>query len=372
MHISLSAPSDVSGMLYASTTSLRVCDVGGWRDIEIAKRVGRPNHVFNIAVLSRRYGQAASKFRGIDTLLAHKVRSNGYGVVEMIADDESFDRTVKIPDLVSGSYDNSSLLAATMSMLPWSELGDHHDIKMFTMSPVEPGASMGTSGSVSVGQLRAMNKLIRVSGKGFTPDEIADMAWRAATEKVGMEAGTQDEWSAAYSDGFSLMEIDFPTTKRRGLVIDREYERTLESCLITVVVGQHDSSSMHKKVKEGLADKGPDCEQLSAFDGLARRAFDCISQRGSVEELGEICWLNTRAQEGLHPELVGPHHTVVIEWAQKSGGFIAPKINGAGGVGGSVSLWFASPEDVRRFFESNKKEMAELGFKCYEHQIAHC
>jgi D-glycero-alpha-D-manno-heptose-7-phosphate kinase len=46
---------------------------------------------------------------------------------------------------------------------------------------------------------------------------------------------------------------------------------------------------------------------------------------------------NTCAQADLHPALVGPHHAAIIEIARRHGA-VGWKVNGAGGMGGSVTL----------------------------------
>ena len=68
--------------------------------------------------------------------------------------------------------------------------------------------------------------------------------------------------------------------------------------------------------------------------------------RCDLGAFGEAMAANTRAQQKLHPELVGDRARQVIALAREHG-VSGYKVNGAGGAGGSVTLLLARCERLR-------------------------
>ena len=67
-----------------------------------------------------------------------------------------------------------------------------------------PGASLGTSASVVVALLGALDEL--VGGGRRLPDDLARLAHQVETERAGREAGVQDQWAAAMG-GVGLLAV---------------------------------------------------------------------------------------------------------------------------------------------------------------------
>ena len=184
-------------------------------------------------------------------------------------------------------------------------------------SAVPAASSLGTSASVTVALL---------AGLGVPRRELARRAHRVETERLGLQSGVQDQVAAA-AGGASLIEIDYPTARRRPLPIPAGIE------LVTIFLGPHASSAVHEQV---IADLRTDS---SALDELRRCARDAAAalEDGDVRRYGAALAANTEAQRALHPSLVSADAQRVID-AARSAGALGWKVNGAGGDGGTVTV----------------------------------
>lgn len=157
------------------TVPVRTVDLGGWTDTGISGH----GQVFNLAVLSRPFGRLDKPYRGIDILVEFSKPTRGKGVVTVIADG-GYDVVADIDDLLLGSFDKSNLLLATLSLIE-KDYYLEKDQCIRIMSPVQAGASMGTSAAVAIGLTKAL------TDSSLCPEQIAHLAWRAETEVMGGE-----------------------------------------------------------------------------------------------------------------------------------------------------------------------------------------
>jgi D-glycero-alpha-D-manno-heptose-7-phosphate kinase len=98
----------------------------------------------------------------------------------------------------------------------------------------------------------------------------------------------------------------------------------------------HSSSEVHKTVIRRLEASPQFRRYLEPLREAAVAGKEALL-RCDLAAFGEAMVANTRAQQTLHPELVGERAQQVIALAREHGvsGF---KVNGAGGAGGSVTL----------------------------------
>ncbi len=226
-------------------------------------------------------------------------------------------------------------------------------------SAVPPGASLGTSASVVVAVVAALETLLERdvgpsgrTGPGFDDADrsrLARHAHRVETEAVGRESGVQDQWAAAFG-GAQLVEIPtYPTTRRVGIDLDDAFGRALEECTVTVVLGPHDSSAVHQQVITHLTD-GADQHAAAALAALAALAHDAADALRAADPARWAAVLTeaTETQRRLHPGLIGPDHQRVIDHAvaHEARGW---KVNGAGGNGGSTTVVLPDPATAAAF-----------------------
>lgn len=235
-------------------------------------------------------------------------------------------------------------------------------VRVRVHAAVPPGASLGTSASVVVALLAAMDALLERPVRDETEPadieltddqrrDLAVLAHRVETVRAGRESGVQDQWAAAFG-GSQLVEItDYPHARHRRIPLSEAVVDRLGGTLVTVGVGRHDSSAVHREVIAAITTPGAAGatrrEVLSELTGLAHEAADALDD-GDADRWARILTRCTDAQARLHPDLIGPAHRAVIEHARRNGA-IGWKVNGAGGSGGSVTVVFPTPDPAAGF-----------------------
>lgn len=291
-----------------STAPVRVCDNGGWTDTWFA----RHGKVFNIAVRPH-----------VEVQVEMHPRAGDEPPVLVNAENLGAGR--------EGEVRGEPLIEATIERVGVPD-GLAVRVTVFSEAPV--GASTGTSASLTVALLGALDRLTpgRLSRR-----EVAYLAHSVETEALGRQSGIQDQLCAAYG-GVNYIEIDsYPNARVTRVEAPAEVLWELERRLSLVYLGKaHRSSDVHEKVINCLADSGPDCKQLADLRRAAEASRDALAA-GDFVALGRAMAENTEAQARLHPEIVGPDAASVIEIARRHGA-CGWKVNGAGGEGGSVTI----------------------------------
>ncbi len=313
---------------------IRVADVGGWTDTWFAGH-GR---VCNIAVYPYVEVQITTRERRPDQPRV-AVHAENFGLRFSM---EELDR----------AYDKLPLLECALRRL---QVPERISIDVSLFCEVPPGASTGTSASVSVAIIAALDRL---SGGTLTAYEIARLAHRIEAEDLSLQSGIQDQLCAAYG-GVNLIEMTrFPDASVSPLHLPNALWWELERRMALVYIGRpHQSSAVHQEVIRHL---GPDAHadpRLERIRSLALRAKDTLL-RGDWAGLGRVWNENTEAQRALHPALVGPDFEKVIAIATAHS-ILGCKVNGAGGDGGSVTLLCGPRSDAKRAL---LRDLVQAGF----------
>lgn len=309
-----------------SRAPIRVADNGGWTDTWFARR-GR---VFSIAVspLAEVQLRVYSHDGSPERITIH---AENYGDRYTIAEPNGF-------------YNKHPLLEAALDLMSIPK-DIAIDVSIYCAAPA--GCSTGTSASVSVALLAALDQL--TPGR-MSPQETAMAAQRVETELLGQQCGIQDQLAAALG-GVNLIEMDeYPCARVRTLPAPDQQWWELESRLVLVYLGRsHNSSEVHRMVIAGLEAEG---ESSPCLEPLRRCAVESAEAwlRGDFRALGRLLSENTEAQRALHPHLVGPSHQQVIDRARHFDAW-GWKVNGAGGLGGSVAILAPPDGAVRRAME---------------------
>lgn len=304
---------------------IRVCDLGGWTDTWFAET----GAVFNIGVYP-------------------------YAEVQIhVTEDGSSDRRITINaenygdryTIDSGKivYDRHPLIEATIDIMALPETMSF-EVDLYSAAPA--GASTGTSAAVTVALLGALDLL--ASGHR-TPHEIAALAHRVETEKLGLQCGIQDQLCSAYGGVCFIEMFHYPHASVSQLTLPNALWWELERRLVLVYLGHsHSSSDVHGQVIHRLEISGSD---RSALEPLRKAARDGKSAllRGDFDAFGKSMIANTEAQKALHPALVSGDAEAVIELAKKHHA-VGWKVNGAGGEGGSLTILCDAVGEHKRSF----------------------
>jgi len=306
---------------------IRICDNGGWTDTWFAHY----GSIFNIGVSPfsevqiAAYPSAEREYRII-------INAQNYG--ERYAVDTAGRSS-------GGGWGRHPLLEAAVEYM---RVPDDLAIEVSVFSKAPSGASTGTSASVTVAVIGALDRL---TPGNMTPLEAAYAAHKVETEMLGQQCGIQDQLCSAFG-GINYIEMgEYPRASVSQIQLPDALKWELERRLVLIYLGRsHQSSDVHEMVIQSLEEAGPDCPQLEALRQTAPRSRDAI-RTGDFAELGRVMVDNNEAQRDLHPSLISEDAERVIAIAREHGA-LGWKVNGAGGEGGSLTLLCGPRSDARR------------------------
>jgi D-glycero-alpha-D-manno-heptose-7-phosphate kinase len=288
-----------------ATAPVRIADVGGWTDTWFAGE----GAVCSLAVEpGARVDMQVGSADGPITLV---VGSTGERYAFVVGDRP----------------DRHPLLESAIARLPLEV-----SATIVVDAAVPPGSGMGTSASVVVALLGALQAAR--GGPELTGDELAATAHDIELE-LGRQSGVQDQWAAAHG-GANLFEVTYPDVRRRVIDLDPELRSELDRRLVTVYLGQpHTSSAIHEQVISRLAtvDPGPTFVRLRS---AAAAAASSLAQR-DLDGFGRAMIEHHEAVRALHQGLISRAADAVVAIARGCGA-TGWKANGAAGDGGSVTV----------------------------------
>ena len=321
-----------------SVAPIRIVDNGGWTDTWFAGH----GKIFNIGVYPYAEVQievfpaAGEKERVI-------IEAENYG-----------DRYAVTPE--QGIWNKHPLLEAAIHYMK-IPAGLSLHVTIYSEAPA--GASTGTSAAVSVALIGALDRL--TPGR-MTPHEVAIAAHHVEMNMLHLQCGIQDQLCSAFG-GINYIEMrQFPWATVSQIQIPNSTWWELERRLALVYLGRsHDSTELHRKVIKELENEGPESPRLEALRGTAEKSRDAVYE-GNFAAFGKAMIENTDAQTRLHPDLVSADALKVIGIA-KNHGALGWKVNGAGGLGGSVSILTGDVSGVKRSMIREIQEADPL-FQC--------
>jgi D-glycero-alpha-D-manno-heptose-7-phosphate kinase len=306
-----------------ASAPIRVNDLGGWTDTWFADA----GKVLNFAVRPAVEVQIDVRPNGRRLVRRVTVRAENFGDVFRM--DPAAPRT-----------DIHPLLQHTIASV---RVPDDAALDIRISSPVPPGISTGTSAAVCVALLGALDAL--TPGRRG-PREIARLAHRVETERLGLQSGIQDQIAAARGGITFIRMRRYPGADAGPVAVPGRTWDELDRRLILVYLGRpHRSTAMHERVIAALEAGGP---QKRTLDELARIAGEArlALRAGDLAALGGCMVRNNERQRALSPGLVSAPADAVAAVARrfKAAGW---KVNGAGGRGGSMAV-LAAPDDGAR------------------------
>lgn len=311
-----------------ATAPVRVADVGGWTDTWF----GSPGRVCHLAVGPGVTVEArrVEIDRRVDPVLL-----NAPALGEPYRVGPHPDPATRWGSPMPGRH--PLIEHAVASVLDGVDLPAEVGVDVTIASDVPPGASLGTSASVLVALIAALDRLL---GTAIDPQAVAELAHRVETMRAGREAGVQDQWAAAFG-GAQLLTINpFPSVSRTPVALDAATVAELDARLVTVVFAPHDSSAVHGDVITDMVTCSSDGHDRSrrALRDLSARAGDAAEALGAgeLDRWGQVLTEATEAQRRLRAGLVGTAHQRAIDVAAETGA-VGWKVNGAGGEGGSLT-----------------------------------
>ncbi len=305
---------------------IRINDIGAWTDTWFAGR-GR---VLNAAVLP-----------GVEVQIEVFPRRSKAGS-RVAVHAENFGETFRMDPGRPRREPHGLLQFVVGSLPPDPDLA----LEIRLHSSIPAGISTGTSAAVCVALLGGLNAL---RARPLAWAELARLAHRVETEKLGQQSGIQDQIAAAHG-GISFIAMDrYPEARvssvRLGSALWSEMDRRL--CLV-YMGAPHRSTDMHEKVIAELEQSG----SLLKREVLKRLADAAVEARGALnagdlDAFGAAMVHNNECQRALFSGLVSPAADAAAAVARGHGA-AGWKVNGAGGRGGSLTVLAAADDGLRR------------------------
>ncbi len=249
----------------------------------------------------------------------------------IIIDDLGLDSIVDLRDPISAADPFLAMAAAAAKSSAPVEIR----LRCF----VPPASGLGTSAAVSVAVIGAVWAL---GGRGIDPVALASAAHGVETS-LGLQSGVQDQLAAACG-GTRRYDIRYPTMKASHVLHD-DPAALFDGRLLTVYLGQpHSSSEVHGDVIAELEAGG----HRAALDDLRVAAMNGATalSRRDLRAFGRAMRNHNDATRRLHAPIVSPLADQVGALSDAFGG-LGWKVNGAGGVGGTVAVLAGADADER-------------------------
>jgi D-glycero-alpha-D-manno-heptose-7-phosphate kinase len=238
------------------------------------------------------------------------------------------------------------------------KFGIKEGIEIISLADVPAEAGLGSSGSFSVGLLKALYAYQNVQR---SPAEIAEEACDIAMNKLHEPSGKQDEYAASFG-GINAYSID-----KNGKVtveelnLDDNTVEELEKNIMMFYTGiTRKSSAVLSKQQERIADSNTDAmEKMHAIKRIGMESKKAL-QSGNLRRFGELLHEHWMVKRGVTDNMSSDD---IDRWYSiaRENGAIGGKIIGAGG-GGFLMLYCEG--DKQRLGEALAKEgLIQFDFK---------
>jgi D-glycero-alpha-D-manno-heptose-7-phosphate kinase len=207
-------------------------------------------------------------------------------------------------------------------------------IEVFLASEVPPGTGLGSSSTVTVTMVKALNTLL---GLTRSKAEVAEEACTIEIDKLGMPIGKQDQYAAAFG-GINAITFTPDTVTVEPLLIAEATRQTLEQSLLLFFTGTaHNSAGILAKQKH--ASQQEDGATVSALHGIKHLAEETrrALEQGVPDRLGELLHQNWERKKRLASGISNLAIDEAYDLARANGA-LGGKITGAGG-GGFLMLY---------------------------------
>ena len=308
----------------------RINDIGGWTDTPFAE-FGR---VCSLAVNP-----------GVSVQVAESKTDLMY--VNMI----NYNTTYAFPPGAMDT-DNLELVFPAIAETIRRYTSEQEPLYISISGGMPPGSSTGTSAAVLVALIRALTH-----GQRMPFFSIPLAAYDIETS-LGFNTGIQDQAAATYGNISDIKITDCPSFERTPVPIDWRLWWELESRLMLVYIGEHDSSALHDEVIKAVGDNPKYNGHIEELRMLASDATTYLSA-GDLGGYALTMVANTKHQRELCKALVPLTVNDVFTIAYRHGA-LACKPNGAGGDGGSVTI-LCGPDPVER--ELMRRDLVECDYE---------
>jgi D-glycero-alpha-D-manno-heptose-7-phosphate kinase len=207
-------------------------------------------------------------------------------------------------------------------------------LRLFLHSDAPPGTGLGGSSAMCVALVGAFQQYLR---EGWTPYDIAELAYRIERKELGITGGRQDQYAAAFG-GFNFMEFGRDRTIVNPLKIHPEVANELAyRLLLAYAGGGHFSNELLDRQAQGYTTRRP--STVDALDATKELAISMKNEllRGNIDEMGRLLDEGWRLKKQFADGISNPQVDALYAKAREAGA-LGGKLVGAGG-GGFILLF---------------------------------
>jgi D-glycero-alpha-D-manno-heptose-7-phosphate kinase len=231
-------------------------------------------------------------------------------------------------------------------------------IEIVSVADIPSGTGLGTSGSFTVGLLRALTTWRRDFA---TPDSLASEACDIEIESLGRPVGKQDQYIAAFG-GLAVMDFRVDGDVRVSpLRISSETLAELESNLVMYFTGYSRDADLILAEQKSKTEARVDSmiEGLHAIKKLGLETKDAL-EAGDTEAIGEIMnrhWLQKKERSAAmsNPRIDHYYDTALTN------GALGGKLVGAG-AGGFLLFYATNRSTLRAAMAAEGLQEVPFGF----------
>lgn len=210
--------------------------------------------------------------------------------------------------------------------------------ELYLHNDVPPGRGLGSSASLAVLVISILNELQETNYDAY---KIAELAYRAHLEEMGIKGGWQDQY-AAVTGGFSFMEFNEGKNLIYPLRLKEDVIHDLNHRLLLCYVGKHHSSSdAHGKQEETFRKNEEESTRILHLMKKTAVEMKDILLTGKIELLGKLLHESWENKKLLSPSV----STEAVNKLYETGlnhGADGGKLLGAGN--GGYLLFFTQPK----------------------------
>lgn len=237
---------------------------------------------------------------------------------------------------------NLDLVKASLRVLrpldsPARAVSESLSLLLHSDAPI--GTGLGSSSAMAVALVGVFRHFLR---EGWSPYEIAELAYKIERGELGFKGGRQDQYAATFG-GFNFMEFTADRTIVAPLKIHPEVMNELAYRLILCYTGtRRFSGGVIERQQAGLREGRT--ETVEALEGTKRLAINMKNEllRGEIDEVGRLLDEGWQLKKQFAEGITNPQIDAFYARAREAGA-IGGKLTGAGG-GGHLLLF----SDVER------------------------
>ena len=166
--------------------------------------------------------------------------------------------------------------------------GGDGDLELFLHSDAPPGTGLGSSSTMCVALVGAFQRWLR---QPWTPDQVAELAYRIERQELGMRGGRQDQYAAAFG-GFNFIEFHADKTIVNPLKIPPTSLTSSPTgcCSATPAPAAPGSSPIDLMLRQQESFRTHRPDTVQALDATKALAISMKNEllRGRLDEMGRL------------------------------------------------------------------------------------